>query len=224
MSRKAITNHEGDSDEEGDHESDSRSSGQATMDKNGAPPAKKTTPVDSSSCSSQREVPRFSQREDGDLTDSRGQRVVLMADVREIMRALHSDERFAGARVAVASCCDEPAWARECMSKFVVAPDVTLQQVVSLSEIHKGSKADHLRNISRDSGVALRDMVFFDNEKHNCNTVQGVGVTSVHTPRGVTMVLLRRASEQRVCAVHVVDAGTGVKATYLLVSPLPCRS
>ena len=135
----------------------------------------------------------FSQREDGDLTDSRGQRVVLMADVREIMRALHSDERFAGARVAVASCCDEPAWARECMSKFVVAPNVTLQQVVSLSEIHKGSKADHLRNISRDSGVALRDMVFFDNEKHNCNTVQGVGVTSVHTPRGVTMVEFEHA-------------------------------
>ena len=69
----------------------------------------------------------------------------------------------------------------------------TEQQVVSLSEIHKGSKADHLRNIARDSGVALRDMVFFDNEKHNCNTVQGVGVTSVHTPRGVTMAEFEHA-------------------------------
>ena len=35
-------------------------------------------------------------------------------------KELHSDERFAGTRVGVASRCDEPAWGRECLQKFMV--------------------------------------------------------------------------------------------------------
>jgi magnesium-dependent phosphatase 1 len=126
-------------------------------------------------------------KNEGDLLDCKGQMVSLMADVRRIWRMLHEDPAYAGARVAVASCCDEPAWADECLSKFTVAPGVALADIVSFSEIHKGSKAGHLASISRASGVALEDMIFFDNEPGNCRTVQGVGVTSVYTPGGVTM-------------------------------------
>ena len=35
-------------------------------------------------------------------------------------KELHSDERFAGTQVGVASRCDEPAWGRECLQKFMV--------------------------------------------------------------------------------------------------------
>ena len=61
------------------------------------------------------------QRE-GDLLDCKGTKVYLMADVRRIWRMLHEDPAYADARVAVASCCDEPGWADECLSKFTVAP------------------------------------------------------------------------------------------------------
>ena len=73
----------------------------------------------------------FTVRDDGDLDDVRGQRTYLLGDVRRIMHELHSAEEWQGVTVAVASCTDEPAWARECMRLFEVGPSgsgVSLQQ------------------------------------------------------------------------------------------------
>ena len=153
----------------------------------------------------------FKKREDGDLTDAGGTKVYLMGYVRQLMYELKTDKKWEGTAVAVASCCDEPAWARECLQKFEVGDGVTLKDIVSVEgepstgvyhflppafmqcaivcaaiEIHKGSKSGHLRNISQATGVALEDMVFFDNERGNCSTVAKLGVTVCYCPSGVT--------------------------------------
>ena len=53
-------------------------------------------------------------------------------------------------------------------------------------EIYKRSKGNHLRAIAQQTGVDLKDMIFFDNQYGNCQDVAKVGVTSVYTPQGVT--------------------------------------
>jgi hypothetical protein len=58
--------------------------------------------------------------------------------------------------------------------------------IIRFAEIHKGSKAGHLRSISQATGVDLQEMIFFDNERGNCNTVAKLGVTVVYCPDGVT--------------------------------------
>ena len=55
-----------------------------------------------------------------------------------------------------------------------------------MHSICAGSKTLHLRAISKKTGVPLEDMIFFDNEYGNCETVAGIGVTVLYTPEGVT--------------------------------------
>ena len=49
-----------------------------------------------------------------------------------------------------------------------------------------GNKADHLRSISKATGVGLKDMIFFDDRMHNCKAVASVGVTVLYVPHGIT--------------------------------------
>jgi hypothetical protein len=68
-------------------------------------------------------------------------------------------------KIAVASSCDEPSWARECLTKFTVGGGIPLSDIVSpnLIEIYKASsKQVHLKAISKTSGVPLTEMMFFD--------------------------------------------------------------
>lgn len=48
-----------------------------------------------------------------------------------VWQDLYQEERFASTRVAVASRCDEPAWGRECLQKYMVQET-------------KNAKQDHL--------------------------------------------------------------------------------
>ena len=140
----------------------------------------------------------FSVVKDGEeLRSVSGERVHLLGDVRSIIHELGTDRRWKDTVVAVASRCDEPAWARECLSKFSVGGGLSLKDVMSgPDEIYKGSKADHLRTISRKTGVPLGEMVFFDNEPGNCQIVSGVGVTAVYTPEGLTRKLFQQAMDE----------------------------
>jgi magnesium-dependent phosphatase 1 len=96
----------------------------------------------------------------------------------------------------VASSCDEPSWARECIRLFSLGSnDLKLKDVfdANLTEIYKGAKSGHLNRIAEKSGIPLTDMVFFDNEWGNCQTVAKVGVTVVYSPKGVTRALFDEA-------------------------------
>jgi len=136
----------------------------------------------------------FKVRPDGNLSDRSGTKVYLLGDVKNIMKELKTDAKWSDSIVAVASSCDEPSWAKECIQKFPIGDNMTLSDVFDQDniEIYKRSKNHHLKAIAQQTGVDLKDMIFFDNQYGNCQTVAGVGVTSVYVPQGVT----RKAFEE----------------------------
>jgi magnesium-dependent phosphatase 1 len=108
-----------------------------------------------------------------EATASGGDRVRLLGDVRSIWGELHSSEVWRQTEVAIASRCDEPEWARELLSKFEVLPGVTMMEVANhnLVQIHSGNKKSHFAQISKSSGVAYADMLFFDDDPWNIDQV-----------------------------------------------------
>ena len=62
-------------------------------------------------------------------------------------------------------------------------------------EIYQGGKDRHLREVSRKTGIPLSEMIFFDNEPGNCQTVAAAGVTSAYTPNGLDREIFCRALE-----------------------------
>uniref|UniRef100_A0A6T7L766 Magnesium-dependent phosphatase-1 n=1 Tax=Coccolithus braarudii TaxID=221442 RepID=A0A6T7L766_9EUKA len=138
----------------------------------------------------------FSVRGDGDLSDQTGKRVYLLGDVRRIFYQLKTAPEWEGVMVAVASCTDEPDWARECMRKFNVGPNVHMDDVVQVEEICKGNKRGHLKRIAQVTGIPLEEMLFFDNERGNCIDVAELGVTVAWVPDGVTAYAWEQSLEQ----------------------------
>ena len=142
------------------------------------------------------------------LQDCQGEEVSFLKDVKSILLELKTSDKWKESQVAVASTCNEPSWAHECIEKFSVGKGILLKDVFGHKEIHYGNdfltrllsngydieklfsfvgnKADHLRSISKATGVALTDMIFFDDRMHNCRSVAGVGVTVLYTPHGIT--------------------------------------
>ena len=64
------------------------------------------------------------------------------------------------------------------MRKFQVGGGYSIKDVVELEQICKGSKQGHLKRLSEESGVALEDMLFIDNERGNCIDVSAIGECS----------------------------------------------
>ena len=135
----------------------------------------------------------FKENQDGTLSDKRGTRVRLLGDVRNILHELKTDAKWSGAIVAVASTCDEPSWARECIRKFPVGDGLKMVDVFqeNVTEIYKAhGKDNHMRAIAEKTGVSLQEMIFFDNQTNNTSCVAGMqGPTVVYTPHGVTREL-----------------------------------
>ena len=137
----------------------------------------------------------FKPMPDGNVIDRSGTVVKIMADLRSILSEVNSDPKWSETRVGVASSCDEPSWARECIRQICIGDKFKLKDIFdpNLTEIYKGSKSGHLNQISKKSGVALDQIMFFDNEWGNCQTVAKVGVSVVYTPKGVTKQLFEEA-------------------------------
>ena len=55
------------------------------------------------------------------------------------MYELKTDQKFQNCEIAIASSCDEPHWANECLKKMRVGPnlDVELGSIFKYSEIYK---------------------------------------------------------------------------------------
>ncbi|CAJ1935261.1 unnamed protein product [Cylindrotheca closterium] len=116
--------------------------------------------------------------------------------------------------VGISSRTDEPDWALELLEKFRLDDGVTPMAAVfgnhddnnnkknsnnkSLMqneriEISYDSKTSHFQRLSAKTGIALEDMVFFDNERGNCVQVAKLGVTVAYVPNGVTSKLYQAA-------------------------------
>uniref|UniRef100_A0A7S3B824 FCP1 homology domain-containing protein n=1 Tax=Haptolina ericina TaxID=156174 RepID=A0A7S3B824_9EUKA len=154
----------------------------------------------------------FRVRADGDLDDRSGKRVSLLGDVRRVLYELKTETEWEGVVVAVASCTDEPAWARECMRKFEVGPvgsGTCLDDCMHIEEIAKGNKQGHLRRISDTTGVPLEEMIFFDNERGNCLDVAALGVTVAWVPEGVTAGAWEQSLERYPAPGEIFDFRMG---------------
>jgi len=103
----------------------------------------------------------------------------------KILSHLRTDPQWKDTKVAYVSCTDEPDWAEECMDLFR-AGSLSLQQTVDIKEIYKANKNKHFQSLHKKTGIPYEDMIFFDNENHNCVNVQPLGVTCIYTPKGMT--------------------------------------
>mmetsp|Transcript_84396 Transcript_84396/g.225508 ORF Transcript_84396/g.225508 Transcript_84396/m.225508 type:complete len:230 (-) Transcript_84396:13-702(-) len=128
----------------------------------------------------------FTKNPDGTLSDRRGTRCRLMGNTAAVLHELKTDPKWKDTQVAYVSCTDEPTWAAECMRLFEAAPGLTLDKAVDHKEIYKANKSTHFRRLAERTGVDPRDMLFFDNEQHNCRNVAPLGVTCIYVPRGMT--------------------------------------
>ena len=131
----------------------------------------------------------FKVADDGSLLDKKGARVVMLGAVPEILTELNNDPAWSNTVVGIASCTDEPSWAQECLRKFRLADSsLCIKDVITpaAEEIRKANKRTHFKNIAEQTGIALEDMLFFDNEYGNCQDVSSVGVSVCYCPDGVT--------------------------------------
>lgn len=129
----------------------------------------------------------FKTKEDGDLTDRAGTNVELMGIARQIFKELHQADKWKNTKLAFASGCDEPSWAKECFKRFKITDETSLGDVVKTHCIDKRGKREHIKELMEKLEVTrLEDVLFFDNEKYNCTSVASLGVTVVHCPKGLT--------------------------------------
>lgn len=126
------------------------------------------------------------------MTTCRGERVRLLGDVRDIWRELHDSD----ARVAVASRCDVPEWARELLKTYEVTEGLTMWNVAEHVEIYKGSKQRHFRALHEKTSIPFDKMLFFDDDPENIYDVSKLGVTCVLTPDGVTRAVFNKGLDQ----------------------------
>mmetsp|Transcript_24030 Transcript_24030/g.35606 ORF Transcript_24030/g.35606 Transcript_24030/m.35606 type:complete len:196 (-) Transcript_24030:255-842(-) len=87
--------------------------------------------------------------------------------------------------VAVASRTDEPSWAHSCMDWLRLRNGKSLKESIHYVEIDFGDKQLHFRNLKKQTGLSYKDMVFFDNEMRNIQSVSQLGVKCVYTPDGM---------------------------------------
>jgi len=139
----------------------------------------------------------FTLTKNGNLKDRSGEEVELLGDVRNIMLELKTDEKWKDTVIGVASTCDEPSWARECIQKFPIGKEYHLKDVLhSHLHIYKANKSRQLKKISEETGIALNEMIFFDNQTNNCQDVSKVNVTVAYVPDGITRSAFEDALKQ----------------------------
>lgn len=125
----------------------------------------------------------FKQKSPALLVDRKGEEVYLHTGVYECFEYVKQN----GIIMAVASTTDEPAWARECLDKFILpSAQVSLSSRVDITEIYKANKQAHMRAICKKAGCDLQDILFIDNQMNNINACQQIGVPSFFTPKGLT--------------------------------------
>eukprot|EP00971_Amphidinium_carterae_P230690 4578069-Amphidinium_carterae.1 len=122
--------------------------------------------------------------------DRSGTEVQLLGMTRTLLEELSATEvvQGGGCTLAIASSCDEPNWARECMRLFrFTSGKRTMNELLPVQEIYKApSKAVHFKRIQEKTGAEFEDMIFLDNQMDNIEAVRRLGVHCIYTPDGVT--------------------------------------
>ena len=118
--------------------------------------------------------------------------------------------------VGVASRSDEPEWARKCLRKFVVAPGISMMDVITepRCEIYAGNKQTHFAALHQKTGVPFHNMCFFDDQQGNIRDVASLGVHCLYTPSGMTKATFDRGLQA------ATQSGRGGWTAFDATSPL----
>ena len=130
------------------------------------------------------------------LLDTASSNVTLCGNIRNILTQIASSN-FVDTKVCYVSCTDEPSWAEECLTKFCTDDGTTLADIVDkdINQIYKSNKKTHFQKIHALTGIEFKDMMFFDNEKHNCTSVSQLGVICIHCQNGMDKNVWSQALE-----------------------------
>jgi magnesium-dependent phosphatase-1 len=109
----------------------------------------------------------------------------LYEDVPEIFDALADDGRIV---VAYASRTWEPSWAKEALKQFPCGSErtVNMWSISSASGWGDHSKVAHLKTVSDQTNISIKELVFFDNEMRNIRDVAQMGVHCGYCPDGLS--------------------------------------
>ena len=167
-----------------------------------------------------RRGPPFTKSFEDECKAVDGEAINLLGCTRKTWSTISNGDEWQDCRVAVASRCDEPEWARQLLKLFTIDDGRSFWQALDdgrLAEIYKGNKKTHLKALKQKTGVAFEDMLFFDDDQENIRHVSELGVVSVLTPEGVTEDAweqgLRRFMEARLYQRRG-GAGPGYGKTY----------
>ncbi|ESO87862.1 hypothetical protein LOTGIDRAFT_234868 [Lottia gigantea] len=127
-------------------------------------------------------TPPFKKQSDGKVYDKSGKRVKYYPDVPAMLQKLHSE----GYTLAVASRTGSITEANSLVSLF------KWDKYLKYKEIYPGSKIAHFKKFQSNSGVAHKDMLFFDDEHRNIVEVGALGVTCVHAADGMKNSVLQQ--------------------------------
>ena len=120
-------------------------------------------------------TPPYHRAANNEVYDSYDRHIHLYDDVILILEILAAKD----IPIALASRTDRPDWANQLTKLLRIDP------YVQFREIYPGSKVEHLTNISRNSGVPLEKIVFFDDEHRNIRDTQRIGVHAVLVTNGI---------------------------------------
>ena len=143
------------------------------------------------------------------LRDRAGTKVNLLGISGSILHNLRYDEEWKGTKTAWVSKTDEPRWAMECLQKFRSTPGKEpIGSLIDSVQIYKGNKQDHFRQLKSEfPDIAFEDMIFFDNEYGNIQTVSKLGVCCIYCPDGVTQEIWEQGLDQFATGCKPRDKG-----------------
>lgn len=125
-----------------------------------------------------------------------GEQMTYLGDSEAILWALHDEaSSISSIRVAYISRTSYPEWAYELLGIMPVRDvangrgETTTMSVVGEEDIHQiypKNKTVHFARVHELTGIPYNEMLFFDNQMDNIESVSPLGVTSIYTPRGMT--------------------------------------
>jgi len=124
--------------------------------------------------------PPFRLDDAGKVRDRRMRPVESYPGVTDMLQSLHQQ----GYRLGVASRTGSVAEARQLIELF------RWSQYLTDAQIYPGDKRTHFEKLQNMTGIVYKDMLFFDDEDRNIESVSKLGVTSVLVPDGMTISVL----------------------------------
>jgi magnesium-dependent phosphatase 1 len=121
--------------------------------------------------------------------------VSLIGDVADLLDefvleqdAVKDKDTVMVTQLAISSRTDVPVWAKELLSKFTLPrSQKTLEEAITGPwEISYDRKVIHFQRLTKVTGIPWQEMIFFDNEYGNCQSIAQLGVTVGYCPQGIT--------------------------------------